>query len=479
MLVLLRGRPSLDLDAGVFLSVAGRLLHGDHLYSGVWDNKDPLFFYVDAAALWAGGWKGPFLLDIVWVALAAAATVLLLRRLGCSAVAQATGFLAYPLLLTGQWYYAGYSMLAALAAAPVAGWLWARGNGALSGVVVGLAVLFKVNLALVLVAVPVALFLLCIPERRASAAGRFLAGLGGTLAVAAGVLAARGELGPYLRMLRDNVSYANDVLVANGRPGGIHGHLRVAENATHHARIVAAVFLLVAAVAVWQLTREKSSRAGLHRLAVTFLVVGSATALTLALTTAWNHHVQMLAFPGSLLVVIAVSGLGRVLPGPAPRLAVQIAAGLVGVWLLGGFQPAGSAGSISTWFHGAHSKTAAALEQVRGERVARAVDVSYVHLGQNDEEGHAAFIGKGWALSCAHFHEYPWTPASTLDSILRCVETSRPRLLLITSSLSDREGAPAAWHRFVVSARAFAQRGYTRVYFLRHTHGTVAVWMRR
>lgn len=57
LLVFLRGRPSLDLDAGVFLSVAGRLLHGDHLYSQVWDNKDPLFFYTDAAALWAGGWR--------------------------------------------------------------------------------------------------------------------------------------------------------------------------------------------------------------------------------------------------------------------------------------------------------------------------------------------------------------------------------------------------------------------------------------
>src|SRR5262249_49433137 len=123
-LTLLRGRPTLDVDGGVFVSVAARLLDGDRLYAQVWDNKDPRFFYTDAAALWIGGWRGPFLLDALWLAAAAGSMVLLLRRLGGSWSVQTVGFVVYPLLLTGQWYYAGYSMLAALALAPVATWLW-------------------------------------------------------------------------------------------------------------------------------------------------------------------------------------------------------------------------------------------------------------------------------------------------------------------------------------------------------------------
>ena len=51
LLVLLRGEPSVASDQGVFLSVAARMLDGDHLYSEVVDNKDPLFFYTYAAAL--------------------------------------------------------------------------------------------------------------------------------------------------------------------------------------------------------------------------------------------------------------------------------------------------------------------------------------------------------------------------------------------------------------------------------------------
>jgi hypothetical protein len=38
-LVVTRGRPSIDSDAGIFLSVAARLLAGDRLYADVYDNK--------------------------------------------------------------------------------------------------------------------------------------------------------------------------------------------------------------------------------------------------------------------------------------------------------------------------------------------------------------------------------------------------------------------------------------------------------
>ena len=68
---LLRGRdPVVASDQGVFLSVAARMLDGDQLYAEVFDNKDPLFFYTYAGALWVGGWRGPFLLDAVWLGLA-------------------------------------------------------------------------------------------------------------------------------------------------------------------------------------------------------------------------------------------------------------------------------------------------------------------------------------------------------------------------------------------------------------------------
>lgn len=421
------------------------------------------------------------MLDIVWVAVAAVSVVLLLHVLGASAAAMAAGFVTYPLLLTGEWYYAGYSMLAALALAPLAAWLWARGSPLLAGIVVAAGVLYKINLALVLVAAPTALLAIGVPGRRdMRLVARVVAGAGGLLGVAAIVLAARGELRPYLRMLRENVSYANEVLVATGRIGGIHGHIRVAETSTRHFQVVIAVFIAAGAAAVWAVVRRgRFSGTAIGATAALFLSVAAATAITLASTTAWNHHVQMLAYPSGLLAVFAVVGLDSVVRARWVARACQIAAVAATVFLLGGMQPTGSLSSVSRWFDAPHSRTATALEKVRSERLAGDPNVSYAHLGQNDEEAHAAFIGSGWTLACARFHAYPWTPAATLGSIIRCVESRRPELLLITSSLSDRSGAPAAWHRFVVAGHAVAQRDYKRVYFLRHAHGTVAVWARR
>ena len=117
-LVLVRGEPSAASDQGVFLSVAARMLDGDKLYADVIENKDPLFFYTYADALGIGGWRGPFLLDGLWLAIGALAMGLLLRELRAPRAAVVAGFLVYPLALTSGWYLAGHSMLGALAFAP-------------------------------------------------------------------------------------------------------------------------------------------------------------------------------------------------------------------------------------------------------------------------------------------------------------------------------------------------------------------------
>ena len=469
-LTLLRGRPTLDVDGGIFLSVSGRLLDGDRLYTQVWDNKDPLFFYADAAALWIGGWRGPFLLDALWLAVAALAMVLLLRRLGFSLPMQAVGFAVYPLLLTGQWYYAGYSMLAALALAPAATWLWARGSTEAAGAVVAAGALFKINLLLVLIAGPVALLAVGRPERRRGP--QLLRGLGGlalTGGIAAAVMAALGELGAYLDTLRENASYANRVLVANGRPSGIHGHIRVAETATAHARPLIVVFALACVLAAWLLVRSRSTLAAL------FVAVTLATAVTLAATAAWNHHVQMVAYPGVLLAVFLTAGLRRLrLP---LRLVGRAAVAAALVWALGG--ASGHGWSISAWTDTVTSKTAVALERARASTLPRVASVSYAHLGQNDEEGHAAFLHGDWKLACARFHQYPWSSRSSFDEVVSCLAQKHPELVLVTSSLSPRPGAPAAWDAFIRDSLRVVRRDYRRVYFLRHPHGTIAVWRLR
>src|SRR5262245_3338533 len=60
-------------DRGSYVSVAERLLAGDTLYSGVFDNKDPLFYYFVAAQRALGSGAEPAA-EIMLIAIAAAAT---------------------------------------------------------------------------------------------------------------------------------------------------------------------------------------------------------------------------------------------------------------------------------------------------------------------------------------------------------------------------------------------------------------------
>ena len=70
---------------------------GDRLYPDVIENKDPLFFYTYAAALWIGGWRGPFLLDGVWLASRQRVGIaLLVRALGAPRSAVVASFFVYP-----------------------------------------------------------------------------------------------------------------------------------------------------------------------------------------------------------------------------------------------------------------------------------------------------------------------------------------------------------------------------------------------
>ena len=227
-LVLVRGQPVLASDQGVYLSVAARILDGDHLYAETIENKDPLFFYTYAAALWVGGWRGPFLLDGIWFGLAAMGFTLFMRELRAPRPAVVSGFFVYPLALSSGWYLAGETVLGALAVAPFAPWLWLRGRYAESGALLAVVMLLKLNLVGVAAAPIAALAILGDPAtRRWNAVARAVAGLTGALAAAGVLLALRGELRPYLELVEYNVYYSNALLKSQGFVGRVADHLDV------------------------------------------------------------------------------------------------------------------------------------------------------------------------------------------------------------------------------------------------------------
>ncbi len=491
LLVLLRGRPSLKSDAGVFLSVAGSMLHGDRLYVGVLDNKDPLFYYAHAGALAAFGWTGPFLLDIVWLAIAAASTLLLLRAIGASRLTAVIGFLAYPLLLTGAWYLSGYSLLAALSFAPLIGLLWLRGGFVAAGALLAVGVLFKLNLGLVLASVPLTALVIGPRELRpqlTKAAGGFAA----VAAAAAVVLALRGELHGYIENFKENISYSSNVLRATGNVTGIPGHVKVAAWAASkpghvlglpvgkpvHLAIVVVAFLLAGLLAVRTMRRREGAATAADPptrfLAAAFLCTTATTALTLALTAAWSPHDQMLAFPGLLLIAFVVARAAPAVAEPR-RIAAVCAAAVLGVVVLGGTAsaPYARAGGVGYWFQSGQSETADLLEGA-ARRFPRARTITYAHLGQNDEEAVAAFLDGRFALACPAIAQYVFTPH--VEGVLRCVRSKQPELVLVTQKFTHETVAPAEWNQFVVDGTLLLRRDYERVSTRQTPNGVASVW---
>jgi hypothetical protein len=487
LLVVIRGRPSLKSDAGIFLSVAGRLLDGDRLYVDVLDNKDPLFYYSHAAALAIGDWRAPFLLDVVWLAIAAGSTLLLLRAIGASRLAAAVGFVCLPLLLTGAWYLAGYSMLAALSLAPLIAWLWIRGSFALAGGLLCVGLLFKVNLALVLISAPVAFLLLGVPAGPArSQAARAAAGFGAVLAAGAAILVLRGELYGYLETVIDNVAYSRDVLVETGRRTGILGHVSAAANAVGspwERTAVASAFLLAGVLAVRTLRARPPGSPGrrgdpaIRTLAALFLCTTVATAATLALTAVWPHHLQMLAYPGFLLIAFLAMVIGGSSPGLPKGVAACASAGLVTVLLGATAGYPAPRGSISTWLGSGRSDTADLLARAAEDRFPRLKGTTFAHLGQNDEQAVGAFLDKEYVLACPTIAQYVYSPE--LSGVSRCIRDEQPQLLLVTPSFRPRTRAPAEWNRLVAHGSHLLSEEYEPALTREAGNGLIEVWTLR
>lgn len=458
LLLVVRVHPREWGDNGIFLSVGARLLEGDRLYADVADNKDPLFYYTYAAALWIGDWRAPALLDGFWLALAGLAMGLLVRELRAGTLAMFAGAVLYPLALTASWYEPATSMLAALALAPTAAWLWLRDRSALAGVALGVAVLFKANLALVVVAPIAALLLMGAPANgRGRRFARAAAGGLGAMSAAALFLAVRGELGPYIDIVRFNVDYADEGLVTQGGTGSVTEHLSLIPNflwaAGKWQPSTAAGLVALGGIAL--LVAWVRARRELGPLAAVTATTSAAAVLTVALTALFNSHLQMLALPvvlgAALVVAVADRMLGRV-------LATLVAAVLVALGLSSSLKHDGL--MTQPWIRDPISVPGSSLRSARATLPSLPA-VTYAVFGRNSENGHAAFAGDGLTLACPWFHQYPFHKTQLVET-LACVEDERPTLVLVTPGFYDPIDVPR-WQRFVSGARRTLAGGYERV----------------
>jgi hypothetical protein len=477
VLVLVRGEPTIGSDQGILLSVAGRILDGDDLYSEVIENKDPLVFYTFAGALWIGGWRGPFLLDGIWLAVAALGFALLLRELRLPRAAVVAGFFVYPLALTAAWFYAGLTMLGGLAFAPLVPALWLRRSYAAAGALLAVVMLFKINLVFVAAAPVAALFLLGVPDaQRWRQLARAAGGAGATFAAGAIVLVIWGGLREYLDSIVYNVDYANALVGSDSTLVRMREHMRITVELFRVAgRWQLPLALLVVAVFAAAVALTWTRRAAGQRVVATVAAFTLAlTVLTLALTAYWDHHLQMLAYPAALIAATFVSvAAGRF----GPRAAVAVAAVCVVFALWSSLKNEDRLELSPGWSSTPTSGGADALNKARARFYPRSETVPYMVFGGNSENGHAAFLDGEFELTCRWFQLAPISLDWQFEETLECARRERPLLVFVSLGFFDeRQRLYPRWGAFVAGARQFLTAGYEKVVV---EHPGFEAWKRR
>ncbi|MGO4599334.1 hypothetical protein [Terrabacter sp. 2RAF25] len=460
--------PSTTGDHGTYASVAERLLAGDRLYVDVWDNKDPLFYYVLAVGRLVSP-LSDIAVEVLWVVLAGIAVVVMARAAGASRdISVVAGLGATPLLLTGPAYETGMTHLPGLALLLLSVASAVRSRWVLAGILVGLLLLTK------LIVTPVAVCALVV----IAAHGRRSGGLWGltrsaasaTAALATGlaVLWARGELPGWLDNFRLNADYADGDL-ARSQYGSVVGHLlRAFPEDGRGGGAVSVAAVLVALLAIrrsWTAgspgsgpatTQARPAGAGAPQTITPAALWDLALAtlgislVVIAATATWPHHAQTLSVPGACVLALMSARLSHTAHGWRP-VALVLVAGFV------------AAGALHPYFYLTSARNVPAslrmLQQQSPASVALASQPGVrtcARAGSNDTSAHALGL-RDLDLACPRFHQYSIEPAAILEATATCLP--RADAIIVDDSLRPEGGAPA-WNAYVARVRTLVGTGY-------------------
>jgi len=316
-------------DRGGYVSVAERLLAGDTLYSGVFDNKDPLIYYFVAAQRALGLWAEPAA-EIMLIAIAAAATYFMAVKVSSQWTAAAISLIAVPIVLTGASYWPGFTELPGIVLVLVAITASACVRPVLAGSCIGLLAFIK------LIFVPIALlgvscFLLArreFFEALAIAVGAFMSAL-----VVVCLLLVRAELLPFIETIKLNIAYSQGSLIGSKKGlASLVEHIRRIGGWRFVGQLapisLAIMLILIALSGIFERSRAQLGIAG----ACISTLVGSL--LVLSLTGFWEYHKQILYIPS----IFALLGLGSLLDLAAKRARLPT----LGLVILTGYLMAGA-----------------------------------------------------------------------------------------------------------------------------------------
>ena len=441
--------PERSDDRGVFISVAARLLAGDTLYSGVWDNKEPLFYYFVAGQVTLGRWS-EVAAEALLVAIAASAAFLLAVKLASRWTAMAISFIAVPIILTGEFYLPGYTELPGIALTLVAITASAYERPALAGFCIGLLIFTKLTY------VPIVLLGVCCFSLTD---GRFFdlvsIALGASVSVAliVGVLFTRNELLPFVETIRLNIAYSQGNLIGSKKGfASLVEHLRRAGLGGWNlsAKLPILLGIMVALIMLSSKPGRNHTRIAITATCV-LTFVGSLAVLSI--TGLWNQHSQILYIP-TIITLISLSSLLDASVEVA-RLRTLGLIFLIGLMMSGTLTLKEDFGAVRSF-----REAYAALDEVSPETrrlLAIGSSGTYARLGQNDDDRHAVGLSN-WKLACPKFHQYPFFSAAVLNEVFECASTVP--VLIVSAEIAPEPDRPS-WNEFVANVENLLAHNYS------------------
>jgi hypothetical protein len=436
-----------DSDRGVYVSVAERLLAGDTLYSDVYDNKEPLFYYFIAAQR-ALGSSADLAAEVMLIAIAVAATYLMALKVSSQWTAAAISCIAVPIILTGTSYVPGYSELPGIAVVLTAITALAYRRPVLAGSCLGLLVFTK------LIYVPVALLgISCFLFARRQFFDVFAIALGACAAglIVVGVLLARSELLPFIESIKLNFAYSQGPLI--GSKTGITALLehmrRIGRGAGEFVSELAPIALAITLISIVLSRIHDRSCA---RLAIAGACVSTliGSLVMLLLTGLWDYHKQILYIPS----IFAVLSLASLMDAAAKRARLPT----LGLVILTGYLLAGA--PDPTRYYQSFDDSYAKINRIslEAQRLLKIGDTgTYARLGRGDPHAHAIGL-RHWKLACPRFHQYAFNPEAVLNKVFECASTSPT--LIIASEFLDPDYSPAS-KEFVTRVKHLLNESYS------------------
>jgi hypothetical protein len=405
-------------DRGIFESVSYRLLAQDQLYSEVWDNKDPIFYYLNALTLKISPIADLFL-EVGFFFLISVILYKLNKNKNISSeINFLLSFVVAPIIIIQINYFPGYTHLPGEVLLLGIILFIVKEKDALTGVLMGVLLFTKI------IFLPIAVFILIILRLKKIIKTKvILKYFVFSVALITFVMILRNELIPWAQSLYLNYFYTLST------PNRFSTYISFFNSKIGLFSILNLAMIIFLNLSTFKVNYRKE------------LVIINSMALSTIIISVFTsknyHHLQIL----TPIILITTMLFFHAIYKNRIIFRSAIVFGLTFLLFMSHIIK-----FKENWSDLRQDYTND-IGKSFGEvtLLAEAKKGTYARLGQNDDNAHARGL-YDWKLVCPRFHQYPFDDISTFNQTLECIDDVE--YLIISPTFKEYSQSPA-WNEFV------------------------------